>query len=174
MTSLKNRKKKIVYASFIVLIAIMIFSIVSLFNSKERNISNIHDPEILRSINYEEVKEGEDAVAGTDFVKFDAFFTRDLTGSGYANKLRGSCRSVTENDTLFISINVLTEGHFEDGEITINGQNMKLQTAIVADYAVLANVISQDTKIINLKTLYPGTQKLISGIVKQNIREQYK
>ena len=175
MERFKNNKKKIAAAGLILMIITVIIGIGILNNFKEMmsevgKISDGQDPEILRSMTYPEVQPGEDAVAGTEFVKFDAFFTRDLTGSGYANKLRGSCRTVDQTDTLFISLGVLTEGSFEDGVITINGTNMKLQTAIIEDNIVANNLISQDAKQINLKTVYPGTQRIFSGITKANLQ----
>ena len=122
MMSLKTSKRKIVC---VILILVAVLATVGIFvlNSSKNNVPEriitSHDPEIQRSMTYAEVQPGEDSVVGTEFVKFDAFFARDLTGNGYANKLRGSCREINDNDTLFISLNVLTEGQFENGQITI-------------------------------------------------------
>ena len=173
MMSLKTSKRKIVC---VILILVAVLATVGIFvlNSSKNNVPEriitSHDPEIQRSMTYGQVQPGEDAVVGTEFVKFDAFFARDLTGNGYANKLRGSCREINDNDTLFISLNVLTEGQFENGQITINGQNIKLQTALITDDIIANNVISSDAKLINLNTIYPGSQKLISGVIKPNIK----
>ena len=173
MMSLKTSKRKIVC---VILILVAVLATVGIFvlNSSKNNVPEriitSHDPEIQRSMTYGQVQPGEDAVVGTEFVKFDAFFARDLTGNGYANKLRGSCREINDNDTLFISLNVLTEGQFENGQIAINGQNIKLQTALIADDMITSNVISSDAKLINLNTIYSGSQKLISGVIKPNIK----
>ena len=88
------------------------------------------DPEILKSMEYNQVQPGEEKVSGTDYVEFDAFFLRDLDGDGTAESIRGTCREIGKEDTLYMNLNVLTNGYLKDGIITINGENFYLQTAI--------------------------------------------
>ena len=86
--------------------------------------------------------------------------------TGYAEKLRGTCREVSGTDTLYMNLNVLTNGTLENGKITINSKNMKLSTALVKDGVIKENYISEDTRVIELNTINYGTQKLISGAIK--------
>ena len=166
---LKNKKAVIAFtSSFVIILGIILTFVVINMNANKIKTT---DSEILRSMEYEEVKKNDDKVDGTNFVKFDAFFTRDLDGDGYAEKLRGSCRPISSKDTLYFSINVLTEGYFKDGQISINGENIKLQTAIIADSVVSTNAISEDTTSISLNQLMPGSQKLFSGLTTPNIRD---
>ena len=124
------------------------------------------NPEIARSIEYERVKEGEEKDTGSEYVEFDAFFLRDLDGDNEADEVRGTCRRIGEQDTLYLDLNVLTKGELQDGVITINSKNMYFQTTIVEDGEIKGNYISNNTKKIELKTIQNGTQKLITGIVR--------
>ena len=124
------------------------------------------DPELLTTMAYEEVKEGEEAVDGTNDVQFDAFFLRDLNGDGYAEGVRGMCRQLGQEDTLYMELKVLNSGRLKNGQITINSSNFYLQTAIAKDAEVANNYISNNTKKIELNELRDGTQKLLTGIVR--------
>ena len=124
------------------------------------------NPEIARSMTYEEVKEGDDAIEGTDDVKFDAFFLRDLNSDGYAESIRGTCREVGQDDTLYMELRVLAGGYLENGVITINGNNFYLQTSIPKDEEIKENAVGNNIKKIELNTINSGTQKLLTGIVR--------
>lgn len=117
-------------------------------------------------MNYEEVKEKDKDIEGTDNVKFDAFFLRDLDGDGYAESIRGTCRQIGKEDTLYMELNVQTEGYLKDGKITINGENFYLQTTLPKDQELKENYIGKNIKKIEFNNLTNGTQKLITGIVR--------
>ena len=85
------------------------------------------DPEIARSMTYDQVQDGDEDVSGTNYVKFEAFFLRDLNGDGNAEGIRGMSREIGQDDTLYMELNVLTNGYLEDGVITINSENFYLQ-----------------------------------------------
>ena len=124
------------------------------------------DPEIARSMTYDQVQDGDEDISGTNYVKFDAFFLRDLNNDGDAEGIRGMSREIGQDDTLYMELNVLTNGYLENGIITINSENFYLQTAIVKDNEIKQNYISSNTKRIELNTIRTGTQKLITGIVR--------
>jgi|GEM_PF-1029244 len=170
-------KKYLVIAGGILFILLGICISAILTQNKKIELVN-EDKEIARSMTYDKVNNGDDSVSGTDFVKFDAFFTRDLDGDGYADMIRGSSRSVTENDILYFSLNVQTKGYLKDANIEVQGQNFKLKTAIIKDAVVAQNVISNNATNIPLNIVNAGTQRLFSGItisdIKNNINNYSK
>ena len=158
---MKNRKK--VYIGIIAILAIILSSIIcfNIFNKDEEV-----DTEILVSQRYDQVQKGDEAIDGTEYVTFDAFYLRDLDGDGYAEKLRGTCREIGTTDTLYMDLNVLTNGTLKDAKITINGKNFYFATALVKDTVISKDYISTNTKEIVLNDISNGTQKLIFGVVK--------
>ena len=157
---MKNKKKIIL--GIVVVLAVMLLSVTGykLLNKKGEE-----DPEILRSRTYQQVEEGDEAIDGTEYVTFDAYYLRDLNGDGYAEKLRGTCREVGTQDTLYMDLNVLTNGTLEDARITINGKNFYFSTAIVKDSVIAQDYVGTNTKEIKLNNVTSGTQKLIFGMV---------
>ena len=125
---------------------------------------------------YDRVQEGEEKVqveneAGElkdfDYVQFDAFFLRDLNGDGYAESIRGTCKEIGKQDTLYMELNVLTKGYLKNGKITINrDRNFYFETAIVKDKEIKQNYIGTNIDVIELNDIKNGTQKLLTGIVK--------
>ena len=124
------------------------------------------DSELARAMTYDQFTDADSSVDGTDYVKFGAFFLRDINNDGYAEKIKGTCKQVGKEDTLYMELNVLTNGYLENGVITINSDNFYLQTAIPKDNEIKDNVISNNTKQISLNQINNGTQKLLTGIVR--------
>ena len=124
------------------------------------------NPEIARSMTYEEVKEGVEIVEEAPNVKFDAFFLRDLDGDGYAESIRGTCKEIGKEDTLYMELNVETAGYLKNGKITINGENFYLQTSLPKDDELKDNYIGNNIKTIEFNDIANGTQKMITGIVR--------
>ena len=162
----KQRKKIALSFGALALITAIITTVSLLISTKNDKEKYLSDPEIQRSMEYEQVQEGDEKVPNTDYVQFDAFFLRDLDGDGYAEQVRGTCREIDKTDTLYINLNVLTNGKLENGKITINGSNMNFSTALVEDNIIKQNYISDNTTEIDLKDVNNGTQKLMYGIVK--------
>ena len=149
-------------------------TIFSLFR-KTNPIRNVASGELARAMTYAQVQEGEEKIqieneegeiVDFDYVTFDAFFLRDLDGDGYAESIRGTCREMGKEDTLYMELNVLTNGYLENGVITINSDNFYLQTSIPKDSEIKNNVIGNNIKKIELNTINNGTQKMLTGIVK--------
>lgn len=93
---MKNKKGKIVLVVILAVIAIlMLFTYVT--KKVENRTANL-DSELLRSKNYAQVTDEQSKVENTDFVKFSAFFTRDINGDGNAEKLLGTCKRVIGTD----------------------------------------------------------------------------
>ena len=158
---LKNKKRIFIACAIIVLIALLSTLVVKHVDNKSVNLN----PEILRSMNYTQITDEDSKVENTDFVKFSAFFTRDLNGDGNAEKLLGTCRNINSTDQLYMDLNVLTNGYLKDGVIKINGTNFKYSMNMVKDSVLKNNYISEDVKTIELKQVKAGTQKLIIGDV---------
>ena len=158
---MKNKRGKIVLVVILAVIAIlMLFTYVT--KKVENRTANL-DSELLRSKNYAQVTDEQSKVENTDFVKFSAFFTRDINGDGNAEKLLGTCKRAIGTDQLYMDLNVLTNGYLKNGKITINGTNFKYSMSMVKDSVLKNNYISDDVKVIELNNVNAGTQKLIIG-----------
>lgn len=164
---MKNKIGKIVFAVILAVMAIlMLFTYVT---KKVKNRTANLDSELLRSKNYAQVTDEQSKVENTDFVKFSAFFTRDINGDGNAEKLLGTCKRAIDTDQLYMDLNVLTNGYLKDGKITINGTNFKYSMSMVKDSVLKNNYISDDVKVIELNNVNAGTQKLIIGNIVADI-----
>ena len=161
----KRTKKITLSISALAVVTAIITVVALLVNTQNQKAKLLADPEIQKSMEYEQVQEGDEKVPNTDYVQFDAFFLRDLDGDGYAEQVRGMCRDINKTDTLYMNLNVLTNGKLVDGKITIKTSNMNLSTAIVEDNVIKQNYISNNTTEIALKDINNGTQKLIYGTV---------
>ncbi len=165
--SKKNANKlKPIFAVLTSLATIILISVTLLFSNSGK--SEFHpEGEIARSMTYERVQPGDEKKdIDTEFVQFDAFFLRDLDGDGTADGIRGTCKNIGEEDILYMQLNVLTNGHLENGVITINSDNFFLETAIPKDNEVSENTIGSNIKEIKLNNINSGTQKLLTGTVR--------
>ena len=129
---------------------------------KEKNLN----PELARAMTYEEFHEGDENIEGTNNVKFSAFFLRDLDEDGYAEKIKGTCREIGKEDTLYMELNVLSAGYLKDGKIEINGQNFYLATSLPKDQQLKNSYIGKNISKIEFNDIQNGTQKMINGMVR--------
>ena len=164
----RNAKNtKTIKKRFIVIALIIILAIIATVVYKINSNNNLDlTPEILRSMSYDVVEDGDEAIDGVEYVEFDAFFLKDLDSDGIADSIRGTCNEVGSSGTLYMELNVIEEGYVTDGKITINAQNFYFKTAIVADDQVAANYISSNTTFISFNDIENGTQKLLYGSVR--------
>ena len=123
------------------------------------------DPELAKAMIYGELTE-KDEETQSENVRFSAYFARDLNGDGYADRVKGTCKEVEGEDTLYMSLNVLGDGYLKDAKIEIEADNIYFKTALVDDDVISGNYISENTTAINLKQINAGTQKLIFGQVR--------
>ena len=159
---------------------ILIFTVilVSFFmkSQKENNLINLSQ-ENLRAMNYSQFRDGDEVVykdgtQGTENeeilnnIKFSTFFLRDLDGDGYAEKLKGTCKEIGKEDTLYMEIIVQTAGYLKNGKIEIDGKNFYLQTTLPKDNELKQNYIGNNIKTIEFEDLNNGTQKMLTGIVR--------
>lgn len=167
------KQRKNIITLTILLIGIIFISAI-LINIGLKKDSKILNAQTLKSMTYNEVT--DEKVNSTDgnvcdFVEFSTFFTQDLNNDGNAEKVDGACREVSDSAQLYFRLSVLSKGYLKDGKININGQNFRLDTAIVADNVIFKNYIDSDTKEINfVPKVENGTQKLIEAKVKSKIK----
>ena len=162
-----GENKKRVAITVVSIIAVFLIAIIAIMQfTKTKNNQGAISPELAKAMEYPIVEEGDEKVEGTDNVKFDAFFLRDINQDGNAESIRGTSKQVGKEDTLYMELNVLTAGSLEDAKITINGENFYLQTTLPKDKELKDNYIGNNIKEIEFNTLNNGTQKLLTGIVR--------
>ena len=120
-------------------------------------------------LTYEEVGE-DDSNTQNSYVKFDAYFL-EKSGST-TKKLRGKASDLNDRQELQLELNVLTNGHLENGKIVLNSENYKVARAIVADN-VIKSVYSNYTDI-RLNDVQNGTYKTIPVLIEQDAVSESK
>ena len=150
----------------IAIFAVIVLIIASIYQNTTQKGMGVITPELAKAMTYDQVQEGNEAVEGTDNVKFDAFFLRDINGDGYAEGIRGTSKQIGQEDTLYMELNVQTAGYLKDAKIEINGENFYLQTALPKDEELKDNYIGSNIQLIEFNQINNGTQKLLTGIVR--------
>ena len=158
--------KRKVIPSIIAIVAVIALIAVLVINQVTKRQGGVISAELAKAMTYEEVEEGDEIVEEAPNVRFDAFFLRDINSDGYAESIRGTCREIGAEDTLYMELNVVTEGYLRDGKISINGENFYLQTSLPKDNELKDNYIGNNIKTIELNEISNGTQKMITGIVR--------
>ena len=160
---MRGKKKIIIVLSAILcVVTTIVYALLSVKKSKD--LSGL-SAEMLMEMKYDQVEDADTKVDGCDGIKFSAFFTRDLDNDGKAEKIKGTCKEIGQNDTLYVELNVLTQGYLKDGVITLDAKNFTWTTAIVSDNVVEGDYIG-NTKEIKLKEqLNAGTQKTLIYLI---------
>ena len=164
---LLNKYKVQVITTTLAMLAIMSIAIVAILQgSSTKNTQGGISPELAKAMTYPVADDSEKKVNWIEGLEFDAFFLRDIDGDGYAEKIRGTCKEVGKEDTLYMELNVQTEGYLSEAKIEINGNNFYLQTSLPKDEELKDNYIGNNTKTIEFKTINNGTEKLLTGIIR--------
>ena len=175
LKNLKEKFKKGFSKKEIISIAIFAVAIIATIIAIVVNQSNeqssrrkkvIADGELARAMTYDQFVDGDEAVDGTDNVKFSAFFLRDINGDGYAEKIKGTCKQIGKEDTLYMEVNVQTDGILKNAKIEIDGKNFYLATTAPKDNELKDNYIGTNIKTLEFNDMANGTQKLLTGIVR--------
>ena len=163
-----SKKKIISIAIFAVAIITTIIAIVVNQSSEQssKRKSTVIDSELARAMTYDQFEEGDDAVEGTDNVKFSAFFLRDVNNDGNAEKIKGTSKQIGKEDTLYMEVNVQTDGILKNAKIEIDGKNFYLATTAPKDNELKDNYIGTNIKKLEFNDMANGTQKLITGAVR--------
>ena len=161
----EGAKIKLILAGGVLAVILVIVVAVIMASIEKANLIKAN-PELGRAMNYEEFTDKDEEVEGTENVKFSAFFLRDINQDGYAEKIKGTCKEIGQEDTLYMEINVETAGMLKNAKIEIQGNNFYLQTALPKDNELKDNYIGNNIKVIEFNDLNNGTQKLLTGIVR--------
>lgn len=162
--SINGKKELYSYVGGTVLVALMI--VVMLFGINVVKLQGKDDKLSSKMAqNYDQVKDNEDATQSQS-VRFDAYVLKDVDGDGKAEKLRGTCKKIGGQDTLYMELNVNAVGTLKNASISINGKNFYLSTALIEDDVISKNYISSNTKQIDIKEISEGTNALIQGTIK--------
>ena len=165
----KHKNKAIIVLAITILLVVI--AILSTKNVKKvDNIAQITDLQTLMAMEYGELGD-DDKKTESEYVEFSAFFTKNIDEDEYAERVRGTCKKVGEEDTLYLELNVLTKGHLKDGIITLNADNnFTWTTAIVDDNTIVDGDYIGETDTIKLNNpVQNGSQKLFWGTIKNKI-----
>ena len=165
---MKGKSKRIIAYSVIAVIVLVAIMLCTFLAKNVNNTSKTLTAENLRAMKYEQVTKAEED-AQNEYVKFLAFFTRDLNGDGYAEKIKGTCKDLSDTDELYIELNVLTDGYLKNGVITLNAENFTWKTAIVSDNIVNGNYIGNTTRVRLQDEIPAGSQKMLWGTISSSI-----
>ena len=168
-----NRKKsfkinkKILFLLIIAIVFVAVFTKIIISSKKSQNNNLQIDPELALAMEYGRFEPGSEIVEGTNNnVEFSAFFLKDIDGDGYAERVKGTCKELTSQDTLYMDINIKTDGYLKNGKVEIQGQNFYFQTALPKDNELKNSYIGNNIKTIEFNSLVNGTQKLVTGMVR--------
>ncbi|MBP3255241.1 MAG: MucBP domain-containing protein [Clostridia bacterium] len=149
----------------ILMVIVLFFSVIA-----QKNYKMVMSAEDKLAMTYHELNKN-DYLTQSENVRFSAFFTRDLNGDGIAEKLAGTAKKISEKDNLYMDINVLSDGTFKDGVITLsNESNFSYNMSMIKDQVLKNNYVANNIKRIELNDLRAGTQKLILGEISSAIK----
>ena len=164
---MKNWRRKNIFIVSIIALVLAIVTLIGtvLYKNKmeEIRIRNM-SIEDRTALSYGEVTDA-DSKTESENVSFSAFFTRDLDGDGYAERIKGTCKSIGQTDTLYADLRISGEGYLKNGKMTLNGENIDWVTSIVSDNVVDGDYIDKTNEIKLKDRLKGGTQRLFSGII---------
>ena len=165
---MKNKKQMLITMAISVMI--IIISAISLIANKKELVHTAKlDAETLRTMQYEQLEDNEMFADNCQYVKFGAFFTKNLDSDEDAERILGSCNEIGNSDTLYMDLNILSNGYLKDGKITIGSKNFTYKMQMVKDSVLKKDYVSNNVKEIELNTVNAGTQKLIMGTIHASI-----
>ena len=178
MSLQESQKRKVKICIVAILLLIVIASLI--FVKSKNTTKIVTDKELLKAMTYAEVIDGEGSIENTENnVSFDVFFMRDLDGDGIEEKLRGTCKQIGKEDTLYMQLDVF-DGELKDAQIFVNENeivvdefgteiatkpgNIYLQGAILQDDDVKENIVGSNIETIFLNSI-SGKSKTLTGKV---------
>ncbi len=163
-------KVKFIYGGIIIAIIAMIICSIAFKVNEKKSITEL-SPEDKRMMQYEQLTEDKEYAENCQYVRFAAYFPKDLDGDGYAEHMLGTCRQANSTAELWISVNVGANGYLKDGVINIDGQNFKYKTNIYKGDIIKNNYFSDNTRKIELNKINSGIEQLINGDIKSSITQ---
>ena len=134
-TTKGNVTKKTFMLVILAIITIVMTAIYHAQTVERRQTLIATNPELAKAMTYGELTD-KDEETQSEHVRFGVYFARDLNGDGYAEKVKGTCKEVEGEDTLYMTLNVLENGYLKDAKIEIEANNMYFKTALVDDEVV--------------------------------------
>lgn len=162
-------ENRVSIVAFVVVLVLMLVLVLQLMDEKNGNFGKSvrgSDPELARALTYDRFVDGDEDIGGTSNVKFSAFFLRDVDGDGYADKIKGTCREVGSDDSLFMEIEVKDEGSLKDAKVEVDGKNFYLAMSSPRDNEFKENYITSNAKVIEFNDFSAGSKKVFSGLVR--------
>ena len=157
---------------FIVFISIFIVLLFTLILNIGIHQKTIISSEMKKLQTYNQISDEDYNIDNCDFVKFNAYFARDINNDKIAEKLDGTCNKITNgSDFLYLDLLVNEEGYLENGKIEINGENFKYSLNVVKDNILKYSYNSNDVDSIEFNTINAGSQKLIIGNIRSFINK---
>ena len=130
-SQIKEMNKTKAMTRMVVVLAIVTMVMTAIYHAQKVQIREqliATNPELARAMTYGELTE-EDEKTQSENVRFSVYFARDLNGDGYADRVKGTCKEVEGEDTLYMSLNVLGDGYLKDAKIEIEADNIYFKTA---------------------------------------------
>ena len=123
-----------------------------------------------RLMQYDQVQDGEEAIDGTDYVTFDAFFLEDLDNDGNAEGIRGNAIDIAKSKKLWLELKVNGEVTLKNGEITFENSNVNVGGNITKSTVFKKNISSKKITSIPLNdNIGNGVSSLIPLTVEANL-----
>ena len=168
---LSSSSKKQFHISLAVLVITIIALVAMVVVKTTSKIATVTDKEMKMELTYNQLNENSARVENCDYVQFSAFFARDLNEDGYAERLNGTCKQISDTDNLYIELNVLTKGYLENGVITINSDNnFNWNTSMVADTVISKTYIGNVFEIELKPKVSNGSQKMMWGQITPSLK----
>ena len=145
---LNTKVQQILVVAIALIMVIATIALATIKSSKK--FATVKTAEQMTELTYDQLNDGDEYADQNHYVKFGAFFTKDLDGDGRAEKVLGTCKEVNNTDTLYIDIGVEQNGRLENGVITINGSNFTYSMEMVKDTVLKNNYVSTNVRRIEL------------------------
>ena len=154
-------------AALVLLLLVAVVSVVKVSTKKTASV----DAETRRSQDYAQlvddrahyIDEDDEDIGSCEYVKFAAFYPKDIDGDGTAEKSLGKCSRIGTTDILYVDIGVEQQGYLKNATITLQGSNVYYAMNNYKDTVLAENCIfSQKTsRIIQLNKLDPNMGELL-------------
>ena len=140
-----KKYNKIALASLIALVLV----VMGLFLALKKGNSNLSEYQRRLKL-YDQVQDGDEAIDGTNYVTFDAFFLEDLDDDGQADGVRGNAIDIAKNKKLWLELKVSGDVTLKNGKITFENSNVKIGGNITKSTVFKNNISSKNISSIDL------------------------
>lgn len=162
-----NKKIFICFAAIIVL-----FWGLGFLSGKGKNSLTEHQRRLKQ---YNQVQDGDEAIDGTDYVTFDAFFLEDLDNDGNAEGIRGNAINISKSKKLWLELKIIGDVSLKNGSISFENSNVIVGGNINKSTVFKNNISSNNiTSIILNDNIGNGVSSLTSLNVEASLTNDLK